>query len=64
MTGLTITNAVRKKALLSHYAGEDVDDIIDTLTIPAPADGQDEYTVLCDALNAHFLAQINITHIV
>ena len=32
---MSITNAARKKALMSHYAGEEVDDIIDTLVIPA-----------------------------
>ena len=59
MTGMNITNATRKKALMSHYAGEEVDNIIDTLVIPAPAGNAYEYTVFRDALNTHFLPQMN-----
>ena len=59
MTGMNITNAGRKKALMSHYAGEEVDNIIDTLVIPAPAGDANEYTVFRDALNTHFLPQMN-----
>ena len=59
MTGMTITNARRKKALMSHYAGEEVDDIIDTLVIPAPEGDADEYTVFRDVLTAYFLPQMN-----
>ena len=56
---MNITNAARKKALMSHYAGEEVDDIIDTLVVPAPAGDANEYTVFRDALNTHFLPQMN-----
>ena len=59
MTGMNITNATRKKALMSHYAGEKVDDIIDMLVIPAPAGEANEYTVFREALNTHFLPQMN-----
>ena len=59
MTGMNITNAARKKALMSHYAGEEVDDIIDMLVFPAPAGDANEYTAFCDALNTHFLSQMN-----
>ena len=59
MTGMNITNAGRKKALMSHYVGEEVDDIIDTLVIPAPAGNANEYTVFRDTLNIHFLPQMN-----
>ena len=44
---------------MSHYVGEEVDDIIDTLVISAPAGDANEYTVFRDALNAHFLPQMN-----
>ena len=59
MTGMNITDAARKKTLMSHYAGEEVDDIIDTLVIPAPAGNANEYTVFRDAINTHFLPQMN-----
>ena len=59
MTGMNITNAVRKKALMSHYAGQEVDDINDTLFFLAPAGDANEYTAFCDALNTHFLSQMN-----
>ena len=59
MTGMNITNAARKKALMSHYVREEVDDIIDKLVIPAPAGDAKEYTIFCDALNTHFLQEIN-----
>ena len=54
-----ITNTARKKALMSHYAGEEVDDIIGTLVIPAPTGDANKYTVFRDALNTHFLPQMN-----
>ena len=44
---------------MSHYVGEEVDDIIDMLVISAPAGDGNEYTVFRDALNAHFLPQMN-----
>ena len=53
MTGMNITNAARKKVLMSHYVGKEVDDIIDKLVIPAPAGDANEYSVFRDALNAH-----------
>ena len=56
---LYIKQPARKKAPMSHYAGEEVDDIIDTLVIPAPAGDANEYTVFRDALNTHFLPQMN-----
>ena len=59
MTGMNITDAARKKELMSHYAGEEVDDIIDTLVIPTPAGDANEYTVFRDALNTHLLPQMN-----
>ena len=59
MTGMNITDAARKKALMSHYAGEEVDDIIDALVIPAPAGNANQYIVFRNALNTHFLPQIN-----
>ena len=42
---MNITNAARKKVLMSHYVGEEVDNIIDTLVIPAPAGDANKYTV-------------------
>ena len=59
MTGMNITNTARKKGLMSHYVGEEVDDIINTLVIPAPAGDTNEYTVFRGALNAHFLPEMN-----
>ena len=59
MTGMNITNAVRKMALMSHYAGVEEDNIIDTLVIPAPAGDANKYTVFRDALNAYVLPQAN-----
>ena len=66
-TALNITNADRKKALLLHYAGEDVMDIFETLPeieYAAPAGGGDPVVRnSCekgrDALTKHFLPRRN-----
>jgi translation initiation factor 4G len=58
---MNITNANRKKALLLHYAGEEVHDMFSTLTL-APHVGEGDLD-LCkqasDALNDYFIPKRN-----
>jgi hypothetical protein len=58
---MNITNANRKKALLLHYAGEEVHDMFSTLTL-APHVGEgdlDLYKQASDALNDYFIPKRN-----
>ena len=58
---MNITNANRKKALLLHYAGEEVHDMFSTLTLPPPVgEGDlDLYKQASDALNDYFIPKRN-----
>ena len=49
LTALNVSNYVRKKALLLHYAGEGVHDIYDTLKVD-----EDDYAAVKCKLSAHF----------
>ena len=49
IVALDITDTKRKRALLLHYAGEEVDEIFDTLT-----DTGDEYQTAKDKITEHF----------
>lgn len=57
-------NAQKKKSLLLHCAGEDVQDIFETLTVPArPSDETpvDVFEQALQMLNQHFAPQVNYT---
>jgi hypothetical protein len=58
---MNITNANRKKALLLHYAGEEVHDMFSTLTLAAHVgEGDlDLYKQASDALNDYFIPKRN-----
>ena len=61
LVAMNITNANRKKALLLHYAGEEVHDMFSTLTL-APHEGEgdlDLYKQASDALNDYFIPKRN-----
>jgi len=56
-----ITKVSQGKALLLHCAGQDVQDIFDTLTDPGPVPERDsEYAKAMRSLDAHFAHQVNI----
>lgn len=56
---MNITAAKRKRALLLHYAGTDVDEIFDTL----PNTGEDgDYDTAVAKLNEYFSPQVNTTY--
>lgn len=59
LTGLLVKDAARKKALLLLYAGTDVYDIHDTLTIAAPDEANDVYKRSTDALTTHFEPKVS-----
>ena len=61
LVAMNITNANRKKALLLHYAGEEVHDMFSTLTLPPPVgEGDlDLYKQASDALNDYFIPKRN-----
>ena len=60
MVGLNIKDDLkRKRALLLHYAGEEINDIFETL----PDTGEENnYQAAIDALTAHFAGKILIQH--
>jgi transposase InsO family protein len=60
MVALNIDNDARQKALLLHYAGEEVNDIFDTLPDTTPADGEKAIDKAVAALNKYFQPQANI----
>jgi len=57
-TGMNITIPKRKRALLLHYAGPDVDEIFDTLLDTA---GDNDYDTAIAKLNEYFSPQVNST---
>ena len=63
--GWGVTAATRKKALLLHCAGMDVQEVVETLTYPgAPAgetDNDYNYKAALRTLDAHFTPQVNIS---
>ena len=59
LVGLNITDPTRKRALLLHYAGNDVDDIFDTLTDTGDAAA---YQQAADKLTEYFSPQKNRTY--
>ena len=57
LTALSVTEKARKKALLLHYAGDEVFTIYESFTAQQRGEGDDvndEYKALVDSFNAHF----------
>lgn len=59
MTGFNISDYKRKKALLLHFAGEDVQDIFETLT---DTGDEKDYQKATTALTAYFTPKRNIVY--
>ena len=57
--GMNITVPKRKRALLLHYAGPDVDEIFDTLQETGE---ESEYNTAVAKLNKYFNPQVNTTY--
>ena len=57
-----ITRATQKRAIFLHYVGEETCDVVDTLVIPEPPEGSDEYQTLLRALADHFEPQKCVDH--
>ena len=51
LTATNITDPKRQKALLLHYAGAEVNDIFETLTISEPTEGETDLDVTIKALS-------------
>ena len=63
LTALSVTEKARKKALLLHYAGDEVFTIYESFTAQQRGEGDDvndEYKTLVDSFNAHFTSKKNI----
>jgi len=61
LTGMNCTVPKRKRALLLHYAGPDVDEIFDTLSNT----GEDnDYDTAVAKLHEYFSPQVNTTYVV
>ena len=61
ITALGITNTTRKRALLLHYAGDEVFDLVDTMTEEQKGDSTN-YDKLKQALSSHFEPKKNLTY--
>ena len=59
---MDVTQASQKKAMLPHSVGEDTSDIFETLTVPEPPEGSDEYKTAVKALTEHFEPQKCVDH--
>ncbi|KAL9988936.1 hypothetical protein ACROYT_G003432 [Oculina patagonica] len=59
-----ITEAARKKALLLHCAGMEVQDIFETLTDPGAPEGEDDnvYKAALRTFDAYFTPQVNVPY--
>lgn len=57
LVALNISDKMRRKATLLHYAGEEVHDIFTTLTLAQ--DEEDPYKQALDALDAYFVPKRN-----
>ena len=60
MVAMNITDAARQRALLLHYAGEDTNEIFDTLPNTEAAEDENTLTKAMDALTVHFEDKKNI----
>ena len=59
---MNITRAPQKKAMLLHYVGNETCDIFETLTVPEPAEWNDEYKIAVKALTDHFEPRKCVDH--
>ena len=58
---LHVTDGAQRKAMLIHYAGEEVFDIFETFNTEQKGSEDNEgYQVLCDSLTKHFQLRKNI----
>ena len=60
LVAVNITAADRQRALLLHYIGESVNDIFDTLTVPAALEGETALDTAINALTNYFEPKRNI----
>jgi len=56
---MDINNEVRKKAMLLHFVGEPVNDIVHTLQLGEGGNSENCYETLCSKLTAHFKPKTN-----
>ena len=56
-TAMNITRASQKKAILLHYEGEETYDVFETITVPEPPEGSEEYKTAVKALADYFEPQ-------
>ena len=61
-TVMSITQASQKKAMLLYYVGEETCDVFETLTIPEPTKGSDEYKTAVKAFADYFEPQKCVDH--
>ena len=59
---MSVTRASQKKAMLLHYVGEETCDVYETLTVPEPTEGTDEYQTSIKALTDYFEPQKCVDH--
>ena len=58
ITGMDITSMARKKALLIHYGGDEIFDLVDTFS----ADKKETYDALRQELDRYFTPRVNPTY--
>ena len=62
LTAMCITQEPRKKSTLLHYVGEETCDVFETLTVPEPTEGSDEYKTAGKALYDYFEPEKCVNH--
>lgn len=61
-TAMNITRASQRKAMFLHYVGEETCDVFETLTVPEPTEGNDEYKITVKLLADYFEPQKCVDH--
>ena len=59
---MSVTRASQKKAMLLRYVGEETCDVFETLTVPEPTEGNDEYKTAIKLLTDYFEPQKCVDH--
>ena len=57
--GRSVTDQIRQRALLLHYAGEQTHDIFDTLPVTVATENENALDKTVNALTAHFAPKRN-----
>jgi len=57
---MDVTDNQRKNVLMMHYAGTEVNQIYETLSVPVPGEGENVFDKAVAALTEHFSPEVDI----